>query len=258
MRDVKSNYPAADYHAANGLSKSGMVKLLKSPAHYKAYLNEAKKEPTKAMQIGTAAHTAILEPDLYPATVAVRPEGIDGRTKEGKAWASENEGKILLTQDEQSDIQGMARAVRSHPIYKLEIEGRKGRVEESIFEELENGVVVKARPDLWVENTVFDLKTTEDSSEAAFTKTCANLMYYLQAAHYMEMAQVNRFVFIVVERTAPYAVNVFELDQPWIDQGKILREKAISTLHECQVLDQWPAYTQNLKSLAMPKWVAIQ
>lgn len=256
MKTIKSNFPADQYHAANGISKSGMVKLLKSPAHYKAYLNEPKKEPTKSMQIGTAVHTAILEPHLLSGTVAVRPEGIDGRTKEGKAWASENEGKILLTQDENADITGMAKSFFSHPFCQA-LKGKKKAIEESIFEELPSGVVLKARPDLWIEDTIIDIKTTEDASEAAFSKTCANLMYHLQAAHYLDMADANRFVFVAIERSAPYAVNVIELDSAWIEVGKSLREKAIQILHECSVLDQWPAYSTETKILAMPKWVAI-
>ena len=257
MKAVKLNFPAQEYHTANGLSKSGMTKLLKSPAHYKAFLNE-EKQATKAMQIGTATHTAILEPHIYNSTVAIRPVGLDGRTKEGKQWAVENEGKIQLTQEEAQDIQGMAKAVFDHQIYKSEIQGRSQKIEASIFEELESGVVLKARPDLWIEGTLFDIKTTEDASEGSFTKTCANLMYHLQAAHYLKMADAQRFVFIAVERHAPYAVNVFELDPAWITLGNTLREKAIQILHECQVLDHWPAYNANLKTLAMPKWIASQ
>ena len=258
MKTIKSNFPAEAYHASNGLSKSGMVKLLKSPAHYKAYLNEEKKEPTKAMQIGTATHCAILEPALFDSTVAIRPAGIDGRTKEGKQWATENEGKIILSQDEAKDIQGMSASFFRHPFYKQEVQGRKQAIEESIWEELDNGVVLKARPDLWIENTIIDIKTTEDASEEAFTKTCASLKYYLQAAHYLKMADADRFVFVAIERTAPYAVNIFELDQHWINLGNELRERAITIMHECSILDQWPAYSNNTKTLAMPKWVANQ
>jgi len=56
---VNLDMPAAQYHAVDALSKSMMSKILKSPAHYRAALDEH-QEPSKAMQMGTAIHTAVL------------------------------------------------------------------------------------------------------------------------------------------------------------------------------------------------------
>jgi len=84
-RHVNFDMAAEKYHAVDALSKSMMSKILKSPAHYRAALEEH-QEPSKAMQMGTAIHTAVLEPHLYSQVVAVVPPDIDGRTKEGKAW----------------------------------------------------------------------------------------------------------------------------------------------------------------------------
>jgi exodeoxyribonuclease VIII len=88
-RHVNFDMPAEKYHAVDALSKSMMTKILKSPAHYKAALDEH-QEPSKAMQLGTAIHTAVLEPHLYSQVVAVIPPDIDGRTKEGKAWKEQH------------------------------------------------------------------------------------------------------------------------------------------------------------------------
>jgi hypothetical protein len=60
---VNLDMPAEKYHAVDALSKSMMTKILKSPAHYRAALDEH-QEPTKSMQMGTAIHTAVLEPQL--------------------------------------------------------------------------------------------------------------------------------------------------------------------------------------------------
>jgi len=78
-RHVNFEMPAEKYHAVDALSKSMMSKLLKSPAHYKAALEE-RQEPSKAMQVGTAVHAAVLEPHLYQQLVAVIPPDVDMRT----------------------------------------------------------------------------------------------------------------------------------------------------------------------------------
>jgi hypothetical protein len=39
-RHINFDMPAAQYHAVDALSKSMMTKILKSPAHYKAALEE--------------------------------------------------------------------------------------------------------------------------------------------------------------------------------------------------------------------------
>src|SRR3546814_1967815 len=65
-----------DYHAGPGISKSHLdsiaPELGQAPLHYwHKYVNPEREraEPTAAMVLGTAIHTAILEPDLLNQTV---------------------------------------------------------------------------------------------------------------------------------------------------------------------------------------------
>ena len=51
-----------DYHRAEGISKSGLDLIARSPMHYRF---REQREPTAAMALGTATHAAILEPALY-------------------------------------------------------------------------------------------------------------------------------------------------------------------------------------------------
>jgi len=255
QRHVNPNMPAEKYHAVQALSKSMMAKLLKSPAHYRA-AQEEYQEPSKSMQLGTAIHTAVLEPDLYTEVVGVIPEGIDGRTKEGRAWKEENKSRICLNNTENRDVQGVARSIHNHPFW--EIAGTSNKmVEASVFAlDTETGVALKARPDLWVgDDTLVDIKTTDDASPEAFTRTVLNFGYHIQAAHYLAMTGAAEFVFVAVERTAPYAVGIYRLDSEWLQAGENMRRKAITLLHECQALDKWPAYPTSLQTLSCPKWV---
>ena len=146
---VNLDMPAEKYHAVDALSKSMMSKILKSPAHYRAALDEH-QEPTKSMQMGTAIHTAVLEPQLYSQVVAVVPPDIDGRTKEGKQWKEAHKSRIHLTHAEDIDVQGVANSVRRHPFW--DIIHLSHKIEASVFaQDEQTGLALKARPDLWIE-----------------------------------------------------------------------------------------------------------
>jgi hypothetical protein len=92
--------PATQYHAEKAIGHSGIVKLLKSPAHLREYLDHP-HTPTPAMAFGTAVHTFVLEQDRF-ADEFVVAEKFDRRTKEGKEAAARfeeaNQGKTLITE----------------------------------------------------------------------------------------------------------------------------------------------------------------
>lgn len=256
-RIVNVDMPAEVYHKVDALSKSLMTKALRSPAHYRAAVDGKSDEPTKAMQIGTVTHTAILEPHLLDSIVAIRPEGLSFVSKEGKAWRAENADKIVLDYQEMADIKNMADAVRRHPSF--EPSHLDNKIEASVFaEDEETGLPLKARPDLWAEGIglILDVKTTDDASEEAFLRTIQKFAYHVQAAHYIEMTGASDFVFIAVERNAPYAVAAYRLDPGWIELGFETRRRAIRIVHECTAMNSWPAYPTATTTLALPVWVA--
>ena len=71
-----------DYIDINALSYSGAKHILRSPAHYQAWL-KAEHKDTPALKLGRLAHLAALQPDVCRETVFVAPE-CDRRTKAGK------------------------------------------------------------------------------------------------------------------------------------------------------------------------------
>lgn len=257
---IAKGLPHADHIAAKEyLSNSGMTPLLKSPAHYQAYLTE-ERVTTKAQNMGTATHLAILERALDQ--IAAEPKA-DGRTSEGKKikaqFALENIGKVIVTQDELTALIGMSKAVHAHKEASRCFAG--GVAETSIFwQDPEFGVRLKARPD-YVNldaREFIDLKTTEDAS-ANFGRSAFNYGYFRQAALYsdgIEAVYGFRPVFkiVAVEKSAPYGVSVFKLTEAALAYGRLEARKAIKIYAECWDSGEWPCYLDGVQLLDVPSF----
>jgi len=256
MADAIYNLLAEFYHATKALSKSGLDQFRKSPAHFRAWQDgTTRNESSPALEFGTAAHCAVLEPDRFVGQYTVFNG--DRRTKEGKAaWqAILDSGKTPLPQEQWDNITGAAAAVHAHPAASGLLNGIKAEV--SYFDNW-NGVEVKARIDGMGSDYIIDLKTTQDASANAFAKSVAQFRYHVQAAWYQRITGINRFVFIAVEKEAPYGVACYELDQWAIDVGHSIIDEQLKTFIECQELNSWPCYSSQIQSLSLPVWAARQ
>ena len=77
----------AAYHGNAAISHSKLETFRRRPAlYYKRYITReiTPEEPGAAFRLGSAVHCSVLEPGEMPARYAIKPEGIDRRTKEGK------------------------------------------------------------------------------------------------------------------------------------------------------------------------------
>ena len=114
------------YHSGTGrLTSSGAKEILKSPAHYMLrYGPRAKRPaPSAAMRFGTALHMLILEgEEKFKQHVACRPDGLNLRTKAGKAemeafvQASGIDAGMIFSQSDYDDMFWMRDAVWQHPV----------------------------------------------------------------------------------------------------------------------------------------------
>lgn len=260
--NIYYNLSAENYHKSDGISKSGLDQFRKSPAHYKHWLT-AEREETPAMRIGTLTHMSVFQPELYADRVVIAPI-VDRRTKEGKSiWEQfkiENEGKDIITHDEASQIHAMTQSVRQHPVVKKLL--NTGAAEVSLFAKID-GILMKGRLDYVTNETILDLKTTEDATPAGFARSVANYRYHVQAAHYLALGKelgmnLTRFLFIAVEKEAPYAVAVYELDTADLMMAEAERQKQIAMLGNCIAFDSWPSYPSEIKTLSLPKWATSQ
>lgn len=221
----ESNY---QYHAAEGISASGLKKIYsKSVWHY---LNQP-PYGSAAMQLGSAIHTAILEPKKFYDEYVVMQK-FDGRTTEGKKLKAEYEanaeGKTTLTADEFAIIEGV---LHNYSKNDQAVYYTTGEIELSHYIDF-NGVKVKVRPDCInkVAGFICDPKTCQDNSPKAFLRDVYKYNYHLQAAFYSDMLGIDpkNFVFIGIETKAPYSVECYVLGDEHIERGRAAYLKALS------------------------------
>lgn len=243
------------YHAHPAVSKSLLDKIAKSPLHARAYLDGQREEPTASMQFGTALHCAALEPERFSSEYKVFMG--DRRTKAGKE-AYENlvsTGATIISADDHDAITAMVTSIRNHRVAGSLLE--TGEAEQSVFwQQPATNIDCKCRPDWWSRERglVVDLKTTDDASPAGFARSVANYRYHVQAAHYMEGTGASRFVFVAIEKKAPYAVAVYELDADSLKAGRNLRLRDLDAYASCVEFNQWPGYPEVVQTLSLPKW----
>lgn len=259
----------ADYHAHPAVSKSQLDAINRSPLHYwSQYVNpdRLRPEPTPAMLFGTAVHTAVLEPELFDAQYALAPD-IGKTTKAGKeAWAAAAAtGKQLLKPDELADIRGIRQALLEHPAAALALKA-EGVAEKSIFAvDPTTGIEIKCRPDYLTDSGwVIDLKTTQDASLSGFQRSVVNFRYHVQAAHYLATIEAatgirpKGFVFLAVEKTYPYAIQVFRCSQALLEVGAVEARSNLDALHHAKSTfptDQpWPSYNPKVTEIDLPNW----
>lgn len=258
--------PAAEYHrrTLGEVSKSGLDRLARSPAHYRAWVLGAEQSDTPAMAFGRAYHAAILEPDVYRTRLLVRPSFGDPRTKAAReardAWLAAHPDAETIDAEDSDRIEAMREALMRHEIAANLVIG--GTPELTVrWRDGATGLPCKARADFYMPElaVAFDLKTTSDASDSAFAKSCAAYRYHVQAAFYQSGfaavgAPIEHFFFVAQETKAPYGVNVYYLDDAAIERAEQLIARDLRVLRQCVDTDTWPAYSNHIKALALPAW----
>jgi hypothetical protein len=252
----------------------------KSLAH--ALLGSKKKFDNETLSFGRLVHSLILEPELFESQYIVADKP-DCRTTAGKKqWAetlalTEQTDKQLISTQDFEQAQRMRRAVDFHKqanslLREPVLEPSQRQIEQLLTGVLEDedGVqhAAKGRADcilldVYTQPVIVDLKTTDDASAKGFSDSCAKYAYHLQAAFYIDLLAAAgqpdaKFIFVAVEKQAPYGVQVFEADDEFIRMGRIAYKRALKLYALCKKLDltllDIPAYSENIEQLSLPRW----
>lgn len=252
--------PPESYHGSFGVSKSVLDRFNKSPAHL-AY--GAKREPTRAMTIGTAIHTALLEPHEFESRYCLLRDVKDRRQSEYKEAVKVHGEEYVLVGHEADKVAGMQESVFAQP-EAAKMLSMEGNAEVSAYiEDPETGLLIKCRYDLLAgsyQPVMVDLKKTRDASPEEFSKSVYNYRYHVQDAMYSYIFElINGYApqpmqFVAVEEEPPHCAMVYELDEETRMIGYAEMRRNLNRYAECVAADEWPGYDNPRQTIGLPGW----
>ena len=259
---LKDGITNAEYHGSGELSRSTAWSLLQScPAKVRYDMNHPKPS-SPALIIGSGFHTATLEPEKLDDEFAVKPSEIDGQGPRTKHYKESFElmqksepDKQWLAPSDYDLILEMAGSALENPVLRHYMADIDKVVEGTGYFEME-GAKCKVRPDLYIPGAgvVIDLKSTQDASNRGFTKSVRQFGYLFQACWYMHALRLlgekpKQFVFIAVEKTAPYATAAYTIKESDINKQFSNMERACQLWAACQSSGIWPGYSDMVETL---------
>lgn len=219
------------------------------------------------MRLGTALHTHVLEMSRWDEEIAVAPDDINRKTKDGReqwaAFQAASADKTVITADDAEQVMAMGRAIMRHPAAAMLL-GLQGKAETThMWTDATTELECKCRPDWFTDDgsIVVDLKTTKDASPRGFRQSVANFAYHKQAAWYLHGLEQStgkrpdQFIFICVESSAPYACAVYAADAEMIERGHEQAMRDLGKLAACRATDSWPSYSDQIEMISLPAWM---
>ena len=263
------------YHETDAVSHSKLEVFRRRPALYKRKFIDRTipKETSAALTIGRGVHCGLLERDQYAKRFAVRPAGIDRRTKEGKAaweqFVAANAGKEILDAEDADLIEKMVGAVLENPTAKLLLAG--GESEVTWRAAGPAGMTLQCRTDRFNGNGceltagrpyVADVKTVEtlDAGEfRSFERAFWSIGYHRQAGFYLPLLQdcgvlCHDWFFIVVEKQEPFGCVVYRPTDDAIACGLEETVRDLTALAQSMKTGVWPNLPTGVQEISLPSW----
>lgn len=251
-----------EYFSRNELSNSDLGLIKKSIEHYLRKFDA--REDSEALKFGSAFHSFILENDKFFQNYVVAPK-FDKRTKQGKEdfalFESENAGKNLIDESDFERLNQMRLAILKHPIAKQLVESHGSIEHEIYFEQHGEPCRMKADKIIPEKKIIIDLKSTQDCKLESCIKSILNFEYYRQAAFYLAGAKAEyfqdfRFMFVFVEKTAPYLVQVVELTPEFLEYGQNeIKSLILKFQGYKENKKSYTGYSDVIETIDLPKWL---
>ena len=251
----------AEYHGRKThLSSTNIRTFKKNKKQFEYGLTHELVKQTKAMADGTAVHAFFLERDKFDTDFVIKPADMRLNTKAGKEWAIEQKDKIIIDSELGNNLYEMEKSFIDSPaklIYDI-----KGQTELSYFWDDLGTIKGKCRPD-WISDDgeiVVDVKTTTDASPRGFQKSISTWGYHLQLGWYLRGLRklglpAKQFIFIAIEKTAPFCVGVYRADQEMINFAMKELDQLMPEIQTAMVSNEFPDYTPEITPIGLPPWM---
>jgi hypothetical protein len=282
---IRYDMPAAEYKALRAVSAGFLWDIMKpdgcpAQAWHDSVFNKDRppEEASAALDIGTAAHLAVLQNDL----LAERVEFIaarDYRTNAAKDRRDEAiiAGKTPLLAEQFELVLRLRRALEESSAGDLLFgEGRSEVTYQWVHEWSPHWTVTcKARADRIVPGALVDLKTATNASEPAFQREIVRRGHHLRVAWYLDgwneqdwterrhaiVTVAPDYLYVVVGKAPPHLVSVFRLDERAIEWGRMLYRRAFAEVRDGFETGQWRSYGaagEKVNNINLPAWAEHQ
>lgn len=267
LEDVFYRQPMEDYLAHPAIGSSLLKKIIAdNPAEFLAASKKKNKE-TKATILGTAVHTAILEPNYLFEQYAFQPQDWGPRNvgegaKLWNAFKKEHSDKICLGFEEAVMITTALEAGKRHAALQ-KILSNNCRTEVTAYTDY-GDIALKSRIDILEDDQhIWDVKThSGDMSIDDIQKTIYNNGYHFQGAQQFKVFTEVGFpirsvgwIFISTQKADVHIVIV-RASRKLLDAGLEDHDYAVGRLRRCMSSGEWPGYSDEITEISLPNFAA--
>jgi hypothetical protein len=206
-----------DYLGKNALSSSSIKTLLSSPKTY-YYTTKYGSGESQALRDGKLFHTMVLEPNKIDDMIFV-----ESATKASKEYKlAKQSGKEVYTQTEKKAAERLVDALFRNEAVKEYLIKAEFEVPQIA---MIDGIPIRAKADILKGNIIVDLKTTTGIKD--FRYSADKYSYDLQAWLYKKMFNVDKFVFIAIDKGS-LDIAIFECSDEFYTKGEEKFKQGIS------------------------------
>jgi hypothetical protein len=253
-----------EYHASAAIGSSDIRDFLRSPRLFKDKRDGlVPDDDTPAKLMGTLTHLAMLEPERFRQSIAIKPEGMSFATKDGKEWKEAHKGREIIKQDDYTAIHMMQQRMPAECRAALS----SGRSEVTV-RTMMAGLAVQCRVDHWDESAdiLYDLKSIDAIENVA--REIYKRGYHIQAEWYRRVVATERrrgdtdmlrmpgFVLIFCEKAFPFRWRIVELDPDYVAIAEAAIGDALHGINARIVSGCWDDAESLYLTASPPHWLA--
>lgn len=225
-----------DYHSDPAIGSTSIKSISDSPANL--YFNPFKGN--KSSQIGSAIHSALLEPDKFDKEFLLLPDIKSRASKEFKSITDFKPENILIG-DEVEKVKMMINSARMNDDF-MKYLGSDGYSEVSMFATCpRTGLNLKCRFDRLSNEYSYplDLKSCRDATYRGFSAAFGTYKYHIQAAFYSYVYTLvtgdvfNNFCFFALENSAPYKNCMYYIGEESMEIGVKEMNRSLDVIKAC-------------------------
>lgn len=269
------NLPSSEYHSINVASSSNLKSLRQNELKFISnHLASFPWDTTDSMILGELVHCLTLTPSQVADEFVFIKEGVDRRTKDGKAFFESlgSDPRVKIKPAIADKAYEMSRMITASKRVSHILNDKDSLMELSAFwTDKVTGEECKCRwdcinPEMGI---ILDIKTTNGGiKHDDFAKTMVNFSYDHQAAFYVDAAKMAfdidhfNFIFVVVDSNNPHDVALYCLDDNSIMIGRqmyqqniIKYKKIMDQIRSGELTDLSQMIEDKLiETLSLPGW----